>query len=252
LLETDAGATTVPALALEGSGRAVAAWLQPDTGGTVRVRASRFISGSGWTPPEQAAAAGEGASVSASLSANGSAFLLFRGPDASLGASLFSTRFVPGEGWSTAATRLGEAPPGGDDPGLAMDRWGRAMAVWTRPDASTGSWFLSVSRFSPEEGWRPVSMGSRMASQPSVASDGQGNFHLVWVENMYGVDQVFGARYPEGATAISPVQELEPYHGGTSKRPRVRANGTGAAMAVWYRDNGGGFSSNLVQAAAYE
>jgi hypothetical protein len=253
LLETDARHITLPSLALEGSGRAVTAWLQPDAGGTVRVRASRFVPGSGWTPPEQAAAAGEGSSVSAALSANGSAFVLFRGVDASLGASLFSTRFLPGEGWSAVATRLGEAPPAGEEPVVAMDRWGRAMAVWTRPGSSTGSWLLSVSRFTPEEeGWRSVSLGPRSASQPSVASDGQGNFHFVWVENNSGSDQVFAARYPEGATAISSIQELETYHGGTSKRPRVRANGAGSAMAVWYRDNGGGFDSNLVYAAAYE
>jgi hypothetical protein len=245
----------VPALALEASGRAVAAWMQPDTGGTVRVRASRFVPGSGWTPPEQAAAAGEGASVSAALSANGSAFLVFRGPDASRGPSLFSTRFVPGEGWSATATRLGAAPPGAEEMGLAMDRWGRAMATWTEPDSSPGSWKLFVSRFLPEEGWRtpvPVSAYYQPASQPSVASDGQGNFHFVWVENVYGIDQVFAARYPEGATAISAIEELEPHASGTSKRPRVRANGAGAAMTVWYRDNGGGYSSNLVQAAAYE
>ncbi len=253
LLELDAGATTVPALALESSGRAVAAWLQPDTGGTVRVRASRFVPGSGWTPPEQAAASGEGLSVSAALSANGSALLLFRGPDASRGPSLFSTRFVPGEGWSAVAIRLGQAPPGAEELGLAMDRWGRAIAAWTEPGASPGYWNLFVSRFLPEEGWRtPVSVSALSASQPSVASDGQGNFHLVWVENVYGSDQVFAARYPEGATALSSAREIEPYHGGTSKRPRVRANGTGAAMTVWYRDNGGGFDSNLVYAAAYE
>ncbi|AKJ07917.1 Hypothetical protein AA314_09543 [Archangium gephyra] len=255
LLETDAGAATVPALALEGSGRAVAAWMQPDSGGTVRVRASRFVPGSGWTPPEQAAAAGEGASVSAALSANGSAFLVFRGPEASRGPSLFSSRFVPGEGWSATATRLGAAPPGSEEMGLAMDRWGRAMAAWTEPGSSPGFWNLFVSRFLPEEGWRtPVSVSaySQPVSQPSVASDGQGNFHFVWVENVYGIDQVFAARYPEGATAFSSMQELEPYSTGTSKRPRVRANGAGAAMTVWYRDNGGGYSSNLVQAAAYE
>ncbi|HYO53142.1 Ig-like domain-containing protein [Archangium sp.] len=252
LLEMDAGATSVPALALEGSGRAVTAWLQPDSGGTVCVRASRFVPGSGWTPPEQAAASGEGTSVSAALSAEGSALLLFRGGDADLGASLFSTRFVPGEGWSTKATRLGSAPPGGDDPSVAMDRWGRAMAAWSRPGTGSGTWYLSVSRFTPEEGWRSVSLVTWMASQPSVASDGQGNFHIVWVENEDGSDRVFAARYPEGATAISSRLAIEPVHGGTSKRPRARANGAGAATTVWYRDNGGGFSSNLVYAASYE
>jgi hypothetical protein len=126
------------------------------------------------------------------------------------------------------------------------------MAVWTRPGSSSGTWSLSVSRFTPEEGWRPVSLTTWMASQPSVAADGQGNFHLVWVENPSGSDRVYAARYPEGATAISSSQSIEPSHGGTSKRPRVRANGAGAAMTVWYRDNGGGFSSNLVYAAAYE
>jgi hypothetical protein len=254
LLETDAGATRVPALALEGSGRAVAAWLQPDSGGTLRVRASRFVPGSGWTPPEQAAASAEGASVSAAVSAEGSAILLFRGVDATLGLSLYSTRFVPGVGWSAAATLLGAAPPspGGDEPGIAMDRWGRAMVAWPQPDVFSGTWSISLFRFIPEEGWWSVSMSTHRASQPSVAADGQGNFHIIWVENDRGSDRVFAARYPEGATAISSDQPIEPFHGGTSKRPRVRANGTGAATTVWYRDNGEGFSGNLVYSASYE
>ncbi|WP_395811045.1 Ig-like domain-containing protein [Archangium minus] len=251
LLESEPGATSVPALALEGSGRALVAWLQPDSGGTVRVRASRFVPGSGWTPPEQVASSGEGSSVSAAQSADGSAFVLFRGHDAGTGgSSLYATRFVPGEGWHAGASALGDAPPGGDDPMVAMDRWGRAMVSWTGPRAG-GSTVL-LKRFTPESGWQPVALDRGQSVQPSVAADGQGNFHIVWVENVSGVDRVFGARYPEGATTLSFMGALEPVHGGTSKRPRVRANGAGAAVTVWYRDNGGGFSSNLVYATVYE
>ncbi|QRK10130.1 Ig-like domain-containing protein [Archangium violaceum] len=251
LLESGPGATSVPTLALEGSGRALVAWLQPDSGGTPRVQASRFVPGSGWTPPEQAAASGEGTSVSAALSADGSAFILFRWRDAGTGSSsLYATRFVPGEGWREPTAALGDAPPGGDDPAVAMDRWGRAMVSWTGP--RTGSSTVFLKRFTPENGWQPVAMDQGQSVQPSVAADGQGNFHIVWVENVSGVDRVFGARYPEGATTLSFIGALEPVHGGTSKRPRVRANGAGAAVTVWYRDNGGGFSSNLVHATVYE
>ncbi|QRN98460.1 Ig-like domain-containing protein [Archangium violaceum] len=251
LLEAEAGATSVPALAVEKSGQALAAWLQPDSGGSMRVRASRFVPGSGWTPPEQAADFGAGASVAAALSANGSAVLVFRGADLASGApSVQASRFVPGEGWS-AATLLGSATSGGDEPAVAIDRWGRAVAAWTAPGDVSAS-RLSLQRFTPEDGWQPVEVTTGRASQPSVAADGQGNFHIVWVANVSGVDRVYAARYPEGATALVYIGALEPAHGGTSKRPRVRANAAGAAVTAWYRDNGGGFSSNLVYAASYE
>jgi hypothetical protein len=251
LLEAEAGATSVPALAVERSGRALAAWLQPDSGGNVRVRASHFVPGSGWTSPEQAADVGSGASVAAALSANGSALLVFRGGNLASGApSVQATRFVPGVGWS-AATLLGSAASGGDEPSVALDRWGRAVAAWTAPGDVSPS-LLRLQRFTPEDGWQPVEVVTGRASQPSVAADGQGNFHIAWVENVSGVDRVYAARYPEGATALAFTGALEPAHGGTSKRPRVRANAAGGAVTVWYRDNGGGFSSNLVYAAAYE
>ncbi|WP_257450792.1 Ig-like domain-containing protein [Archangium lipolyticum] len=251
LLEAEAGATSVPALAVEKSGRALAAWLQPDSGGGVRVRASHFTPDSGWTPPEQASDLGSGASVAAALSANGSAVLVFRGTDLASGSPLIqATRFVPGEGWSPS-TPLGRAVAGGDEPAVTIDRWGRAVAAWTAPgDVSPSS--LRLQRFTPEDGWQPVEVTTGRASQPSVAADGQGNFHIVWVGNVSGVDRVYAARYPEGATALAFIGALEPAHGGTSKRPRVRANAAGAAVTAWYRDNGGGFSSNLVYAASYE
>jgi hypothetical protein len=251
LLELEAGAATVPALALESSGRALAAWLQPDAAGTMRVRASRFVPGSGWTSPEQAAAFGAGPSVSAALSADGSAFILFREASPEGGfSSLHATRFVPGAGWSATTTKLGTAPPASEEPSLALDRWGRAMAAWTTLSSSTSRMFLA--RFSLEDGWRPVSLTEGEARQPSVAADGQGNFHVLWVETVFTQARVYRARFAEGSIGPGFLGALEPEHDGIPKRPRVRANAAGGAVAVWYRDNGGGFSSNLVYAASYE
>jgi hypothetical protein len=59
-------------------------------------------------------------------------------------------------------------------------------------------------------------------------------------------------RYPEGSIALGTPQALEPRHSGTSKRPRAVANAAGSAAAVWYRDNGTGFSGNLVYASLYQ
>ncbi len=251
LLESEPGATSVPALAATASGQALVAWSQLDAGGTWRIRARRFTPDAGWTSAEQAASTSEGSVPGVALGANGSAVVIFRapsGPEGSVGA--WATRFVPGEGWSASASLLGAAFSGGEEPVVAMDRWGRALAAWSGSDGTQRT--VLLQRFTPEGGWEPVALRTGVAGQPSVTVDGQGNFHLVWVANVEGTDRAMAARYPEGATALSATELLEPPHTGTSKRPRVASHGGSGAVVVWYRDNGTGFAGNLIYAKRYE
>jgi hypothetical protein len=142
---------------------------------------------------------------------------------------------------------LGTIVPGSEELSVAMDRWGRALAAWTSPGST-----VLMQRFTPDGGWQPVPLSTDTSGQPHVSADGEGNFHAVWVTNLSGSDTVMAARYPEGATGLTPPQPLEPAHSGTSKRPRVATNGKAGAVAVWFRDNGTGFSGNLVYAQRYE
>lgn len=253
LLETGTGAVSAPALAAVGSGEAWVAWTQPDAAGPARVLASHFTPETGWAPPELAADTATEAPVAVALSLDGSAMILFRrqvGVDpASLTA--FATRYEPGAGWSATATLLGPALARAEEVGVAMDRWGRALAVWTGP-AAQSSQTLHLWRFKREDGWTRVDFSTGIAGQPSVAADGQGNFHMLWVQNFAGIDRLMQLRYPEGSIAPGAPRPLEPEHSGTSKRPRVVANAEGGSAAVWYRDNGSGFFGNLVYSSLYQ
>jgi hypothetical protein len=251
LLESGAGAVTAPVLAAVSSGQALVAWTQPDAGGTARVRASRFEPDTGWTVPDQLAETATEATVAAALSLDGSAVLVFRGPmGPPPSVSAFAARYVPGTGWS-AAVELGAALASTEEPSVAMDPWGRALAAWTGP-GSTSPQELQVRRYSPNGGWVRLALETDTSGQPTVAADGQGNFHLLWVENTSGIDRVMQVRYPEGSIALGTPQPLEPQHSGTSKRPRAVANMAGSAAAVWYRDNGTGFSGNLIYGSLYQ
>jgi hypothetical protein len=251
VLEPEAGATTVPALASVPTGEALVAWVQPDAGGTARVRASRFAPDTGWTAADQLPEAATLAPVAVALSLDGSAVLVFRGPvGAASSVSAFAARSVPGAGWS-AAVEQGAALSSTEEPSVAMDSWGRALVAWTGPGSASPQ-AIQVRRFSPGGGWVRLALETGTSGQPAVAADGQGNFQLLWVENASGIDRVMQVRYPEGSIALGTPGPLEPQHSGTSKRPRAVANAAGNTAAVWYRDNGTGFSGNLVYANLYQ
>jgi hypothetical protein len=252
LLETGASHASVPALAAMRGGEALVAWTQPDTEGAVQVWASRFTPDTGWTAPEVAAGTKTEAPVAAALSLDGSATILFRrpvGPDAVI--STFAARYAPGSGWSETSTSLGPALARTEELSVAMDRWGRALAAWVGPRGGI-SQTLYVQRFTLEGGWTRMDITRGSSGQPMVAADGQGNFHVLWVENLSGTDRVMQVRSPEGSIGLGAPQVLEPEHSGTSKRPRVATNTVGAAAVVWFRDNGTGFFGNLVYANLYQ
>jgi hypothetical protein len=253
LLETGTGTVSAPTLAALGSGAAWAAWTQQDAVGPARVLASRFTPETGWAPPELAADNATEALVAVALSLDGSAMIVFRRQLEADPASpaAFATRYVPGVGWSATAPLLGPALARAEEVSVAMDRWGRALAAWTGP-AVQGSQTVHLWRFVPEEGWTRVDVTAGIAGQAMVAADGQDNFHMLWVQNFAGNDRIMQLRYPQGSIAPGAPRPLEPEHSGTSKRPRVVANPAGGAAAVWFRDNGTGFSGNLVYSSLYQ
>lgn len=238
-----------PVLTADGAGNALAAWVAVETDGTRSVWARRFNPQGSWAAVESVAALVDEAAPAVALSADGSATAVFRrrAEDGSL--SILARRFVPGAGWEAEAL-LGRGSPTWGEVAVAMDRWGRALVAWTGLGGSGP--VLRLARYTSETGWQEVDVATGGATQPVVGADGQGNFHLLWVENVSGEDRVHSVRYPEGATALGAPRVLESAHGGTSKRPRLAVSAGAGASAVWYRDNGEGFSSNLVYASTYE
>jgi hypothetical protein len=251
LLETGPGAVSAPALAMDPQGHALVAWLQPD-GADTRVLASRYTPGGGWTVPTVLATSVTGSTVAVGLGGDGSGLVLFRRSEFVNGATihrLFSAHWAPTQGWSAAVPASQDSQSVEGDFVVALDAEGNALTAWSQiRDFSS----LYTCRFMPEQGWSTCQQATVYAAAPSVGVDGNGNFHIVWIANSFGVERISTARYPSGASSISPPQFLEGFHEGTSKRPRVAVNAAGAAVGVWARDNGTGSSGNLIYVNSYQ
>lgn len=134
----------------------------------------------------------------------------------------------------------------GDEPQVAFDKRGDALAVWQADPVS--EWVLE-SAFMPAGGsWQaPVVMSAPgFARGPSVAFNGQGEATAVWAQWTHGVRStrtVQAASWPAGGPWQAPVNIVgkademdQPKEAG---EPSVAMDGQGDAIAIWAWEFGG-------------
>ncbi len=156
----------------------------------------------------------------------------------------------PGGAWQ-APVRL--SPPAGreppwahegeaQDPHVAIDAKGDAVAVWKYYD---GSVWLTVSATRPAGGtWQPmtiVSPGSAEARQVGIAVDAQGDAVAIWTNKIAAhadAGIVEASTRPAGGV-WSPAVQLSAA-GDKVESPSVKVDAQGEAVAVWEGGEGGG------------
>ncbi len=123
-----------------------------------------------------------------------------------------------------------------ENPAVAVDGRGRAVAIW---EAKEEDVFMTSrfdgSRWSPEEQISTPDRGAR--NQASVALNNDGNGVAIWREDDWGEynDQsalVAGHITPDG---FGSPRIIERHWGG---EPHVAVDSEGMAVAVWIRENG--------------
>ena len=134
------------------------------------------------------------------------------------------------------------------DPRVAVDAQGNAVAVWRRYNANE---YIVQSAARPENGrWRaPVNLSAagHSAGGAQVAVDPQGNAVAIWQRfKSRNVIAVQSAVRPVGGSWQAPV-ELSASDQDSSTHPQVAVAANGDAVAVWKND---GVSSFIVKAAA--
>ena len=96
--------------------------------------------------------------------------------------NIWANRYVPGTGWGTAA--LIETDDSGDanNPQVAMDADGNAIAVWVQDDGTRSN--IWANRYVPGTGWGTAALietdDSWVWDNPQVAVDAGGNAIAVW------------------------------------------------------------------------
>jgi len=241
LIESETGNAREPKIAFDAAGNALAVWHQTQ-GERANLWANRYTAGTGWGTAAliETNDAGSAAQVQLAVGAGGNAIAVWKQHDGR-NDSIWSNRYTAGTGWGTAVL-VENANDGADqEPQVAIDANGNALAVWSRHAGTrTDVW---ANRYTADAGWgTPVLIESDDAGSaihPQLAFDASGNALALWTRQTDGgaVDSVWSNRYTAGTGWGTPAQVGSSHMAFGS---RIAFDVNGHALAVGYEVNEGG------------
>jgi hypothetical protein len=240
LIETNsAGDAGEPQIAFDASGNALAVWHQSD-GMRDNIYANRFSPGTGWGTAElvEIDNAGGASSPQIAFDASGNALAVWRQSDG-MRNNIYANRFSPGTGW--AAAELIEIDNAGtaNNPQIAFDASGNALAVWEQSDGMRRN--IWANRFSPGTGWAAAELieinNAGGAYGPQIAFDPSGNALAVWEQSDGMRTNIYANRFSPG-TGWGAAELIEIDNAGDAYRPQIAFDASGNALAVWRQYDG--------------
>ncbi len=234
LVETDdLEVARYPQVAVDGSGNAIAVWVQTDFASS-SVWSNRYVVGMGWGEAElietQEVGFVEGPQVA--VDEAGNAIAVWYQEDGTHW-DVWSNRYEVGIGWGGAQLIETEDAGNADRPRVAVDNSGNAIAVWSQSDGT--HWNICSNRYVAGTGWgeaQPIETDDDAAFLACVAVDKSGNATAVWVQHDGTRSNIHSNRYVVG-TGWGEAQLIETQDVGSAEVPQVADDGSGNATVVW-------------------
>jgi hypothetical protein len=247
LLQNGDTRASVPSVAADPSGNAIAVWVQLDE--VIKrdvIRAIRYDAGSGWgdavtigTPKFQVSGTDVG------MDDQGNAIAVWNPLEGGVGGRVLrANRYTPGEGWLD----LADVEDVKDDDTTKADGFrldvganGDAFVIWEQSSNSEPRKDIWAARFSGGMWEAPEQVDNDDPgdkSTPDIAADGTGTAYAVWSQADDPFDNIYVAEYPPGSTTwgdpvlIEPPND-EPDDDGDAIFPRVDVNRAGNVFVVW-------------------
>ena len=237
-----ATATSVhPDVAVDGTGKTAFAWSNQATSGWYEIRSVIRANGN-WGSVETVSLPGTYHAFfpKVRFDAQGNGLAVWTQGNSLPGASLWSARYVQGQGWQ-APVAVDANLADMQEASLGMDAAGNAVVAWVKPigPGLTGNNDAFAARFTPAGGWEaPVRLGTAanigtydQATLPNVALDAAGNAYVLWVQNASD-NPVWFARY-EAGSGWQPAMNVGAARLGDPFAPRLALSSTGQIVAVW-------------------
>ena len=185
LVETDNSSAMNPKVGVDGSGNAIAVWIQYDDPG-VNIWSNLYVAGTGWGTAEliETDNSSSASEQQIGVDDSGNAVAVWIQYD-DPGINIWSNRYVAGTGWGTA--QLIETDNSGDagGPQVGVDGSGNAIAVWGQSDGTRSN--IWANRYVAGTGWGTAELietdNRGSAWYPQVGVDGSGNAVAVWYQN---------------------------------------------------------------------
>ena len=242
------GDTSFGSIAVDGSGRAVAAWNEPVEGDR-RVRTARRAPGGAWSVDGgyRSPDATHSGNPQIVADANGNVSAVWAQETEGTVYIVASRRTASG-GWLPAPVTVSGA--NAQNPRLVVDGAGRVTAAWDRGlDELPGRVIESNSRTAtgawaaPAEALR-VTDSEFAQTNPDLAVTPGGALVVVYTEDSAAMPVVTAARKAPGQPWVATAEPLS-VNDATAEAPLVAVTPDGTAVATWVRSH----SNNVVQAA---
>jgi hypothetical protein len=232
-----------PRVAVDPAGDAVAVWSRYNGTNDI-VQAAVRPAGGDWASTDDLSAAGRDAvEPDVAIDSAGTAVAIWRRHDGSRFIVQSATR--PADGDWDSPDDLSATGQSAEEPQVAVDSAGDAVAVWSRFD---GAKDIAQASTRPAGGdWLSVddlSAAGQNADEPRVAVDSAGDAVAVWARQGSPTTVIQSAGRPAGGDWDSPA--LLSVAGEASETPQVAVDPAGDAIAVWSSSNG---SPKVVQSA---
>jgi hypothetical protein len=240
LIEIDnAGDAYNPQVAVDPAGNALAVWEQSD-GTRYNILANRYTTGSGWGSPEllETDNAGDALDPEIDFDADGNAMAVWRQSDGTR-YNIWANRYTAGSGWGSAALIETDNTGGAQNPQIAVDAAGNALAVWIQFDGTVYN--IWANRYTAGSGWGSAALietdNAGSAHNPQVAIDPAGNALAVWTQSDGTRDNIWANRYTV-VGGWGSAELIETDDTGNALVPEVAVDAEGNALAVWYQYDG--------------
>jgi hypothetical protein len=239
-----------PEVKFDGDGNAIAVWVEMNLfAQSQRVYANRYVAATGsWGSPQPLSDDFVDGGVQLGVDNSGNAWAIWPS-----GGQIRVAGYTAAAGWGTVQS-LGPATE--QEPDVAFDSSGNALAVWTNMTSSQGgnTWTLYAARYTPAGGWAsPVRVdcadsNPADASQtcqggivdPQIAFDTSGNAFVVWSyaelpqpyqNEPYRQGQIYANRYILNKGWDVP-QSID-VKAGLASKPQIAVDANGHALAIW-------------------
>jgi hypothetical protein len=226
---------------MDGDGNAVALWERFD-GSNYSTFANYYSPATGWGTPEEADGYSASSAWNSDIAVDASGVYTAVWQQFENGRThIWSRQYRFGSGWS--GETLIETDDAGDanNPEVAVDPAGNAIAVWHQSDGSRKN--IWSNSYSVVVGWGTAQLietnNAGDAIDPEIAVDSNGNGVAVWSQSDGTVRSIWSSYYTPGG-GWAPAQLIETTDTGNANTPRVAIDPDGTAIAVWQQLDGGG------------
>jgi hypothetical protein len=242
MIETNnVGNANNPKIAIDSSGNGLAIWSQYGVRRT-HIWANRYTSSKGWGVATlvETNNLDFAANPQIAMDDKGNTLAVWSQNTGS-GNSIWSNRYITGVGWGMAALIETNTTGSSNNPQIAIDGSGNALAIWDHSEDG-----IRVNHYTSGIGWGTVTtiVGNIAggSSEPQIVMDDSGNATTIWKQSVGTFYSIWASRYSKGV-GWGKAAAIAANSAGDADSPQVAIDDGGNVWAVWSEFDG--TSSNI-------